>query len=196
MPIATFVCVILLLLTALEWTIIDRITPFLYLPLVGLAWLSFAASALVLMVRWYRRRSEGLKAGKPLLLHSVTLVILILVPFTNIELWLDFHTKKADRETVIQEIQTGKLAPNVSHNNRLISLGASKRLSAGGNQVIVETRDGKTYVFFFTYRGILDNYSGFLFVPQGASPDSFGPHTERTAQLIKFSENWYFMSRH
>ncbi len=195
MPIAIVIFGILFSLTAFEWTIVDRITPFLYFPLLGLAWLSFAISAIVFAVSWYRRRGAGLKAGKPLLLHLVVLITLIVVPFTSIELWMDFHTKKADREAIIEAIQSGKLQPNVPHNKRLISLGSTRRLSAGGNEVMVETTERGKYVFFFTYRGILENYSGFLYVPAGGRPESFGPRGERTAQVVQFSTHWYFMSR-
>lgn len=193
---ATLICGILLLLTALEWPIIDRISPFLYIPLIGLAWLIFAGSAAIFVVRWIWRRKEGLTPGKPLLLYAVTMAAVMLVPFTDIELWLDFHLKQDDREAVVRDIQAGKLRPNGPHNDRLVALAPGKRLSAGGNQVMVDNKGGKRYVFFFTYRGFAGNYAGFLFVPPGGTPEAFGPATEKTAQLAKFSEHWYWVSRH
>lgn len=189
-------CSVLVLLSAFEWTLIDWLTPFLFLPLIGAAWLAFGGAVLFGAFQWIRRRREGIKPGAPLLLCAITLATVLFVPFTNIWLWIDFHTKVAEREAVVQRIYSGQLQPNVPHNKRLIALGDGRKLSMGGNEVLVDVHDGKTYVLFFTYRGIMDNYSGFLFVPKGGAPGNFSEMNDRTAQLTKFSESWYYASHH
>jgi hypothetical protein len=196
MTFAIVTCSVLVLLSAFEWTLIDWLTPFLFLPLIGAAWLSFGVSVLFGAIQWIRRRKEGAKPSAPLLLCAVTLATVLFVPFTNIWLWVDFHMKVAEREAVVQRIYSGQLQPNVPHNKRLIALGKGSKLSMGGNEVLVDVREGKTYVLFFTYRGIMDSYSGFLFVPKGGTPSAFSEMNDRTAQLTKFSESWYYASHH
>jgi hypothetical protein len=189
-------CSILVLLSAFEWTLIDWLTPFLFFPLIFAAWLAFGTSVLINAVQWFRRRKEGTKPGVPLLVCAGTLATVLFVPFTNIWLWVDFHMKVTEREAVVQKIYSGHLQPNVPHNKRLIALGKGSKLSMGGNEVMVDVQDGKTYVLFFTYRGIMDSYSGFLFVPKGGSPSTFSEMNDRGAQLTKFSDTWYYASHH
>lgn len=45
-------------------------------------------------------------------------------------------------------------------------------------QIVVEGEPGAPYVFFFTFRGVLDSYSSFLWVPTGATRSN-------TATLMK-----------
>ena len=47
-------------------------------------------------------------------------------------------------------------------------------------------------MFFFTYRGILDNYSGFLFVHSGGDPRRFADLGEPTTDIIQQEDHWYF----
>ena len=90
----------------------------------------------------------------------------------------------------------GELQPNVEYNSQLIQLDTNERnLSMGGNEIIVEEHLGDTYVFFFTFRGVVDNYAGFLYVPLGGSPSLFGDLDEPdSTQLVEFLGNWYFAS--
>ena len=94
---------------------------------------------------------------------------------------------------IVRQVENGVLRPNVGHNPNLIALGSGAALvSKGGNEIIVEIHDGARYVFFFTYRGILDNYLGFLFVPAGGDPRRFSDLGEPSTQLIRRDEHWYF----
>jgi hypothetical protein len=65
----------------------------------------------------------------------------------------------------------------------------------GGNEVVVERHGGETYILFFTYRGILDNYSGFLYVTNGGSPSLFSDLSEEQfTQIVPQEQDWYFIS--
>jgi hypothetical protein len=52
----------------------------------------------------------------------------------------------------------------------------------GGNEVAVEEHAIKKYVLFFTFQGILDQYAGFLFVPEGGPPTVLATSTKETRQ--------------
>ena len=103
---------------------------------------------------------------------------------------------KEQRERVVAKVLNGELQPNVKYNASLINLNAGySGLSRGGNDIVVEDHEGLTYVFFFTFRGVLDNYSGYLYVPKGGSPEMYGDLDESEFTQIKHIEsNWYLVS--
>jgi hypothetical protein len=67
-------------------------------------------------------------------------------------------------------------------------------VSKGGNEIVVEEHGGQRFVFFYTYRGILSHYSGYLFVPTGADPRSFRDAADRRIAFDRRSANWYFLT--
>ena len=79
---------------------------------------------------------------------------------------LDFKMHKTDREEVVSMVKGGKLKYNVPDSPSLIQLPKPyDHLSKGGGEVIaVKTGDSFT-ILFFTYRGMLDNFSGFVYTP-------------------------------
>jgi len=142
-----------------------------------------------------RKKSRNLF---PAVLCVAALGIVTLVPFTKI--WLNFNlgSKKSARERIVQQISAGMLTPNrvLANGVGVISLPKlTPNISAGGNEIETATRDGRTYVFFYTYRGILNSYAGFLYVPTGGNPDAY-PDLKSDPQAIsdRYEEHWYFVS--
>ena len=69
-------------------------------------------------------------------------------------------------------------------------------VSKGGNEVIIERGEEGLYVFYFTYRGVLDNYAGFLLVPEGGDPRRYSDIEHGGArQVQRFGGRWYFVSQ-
>lgn len=186
----------LLLITAFEWSLIDWLTPLLYVAALGAVWLVFALAVLSALFSAFRHRRQGPRAALPLGLCLAAFLLAMLAPFTDLWLWVNFHRHQAEREAVVRQISGGELRPGTSPHDKLVALPPGSGLSQGGDQVIVERHDGRLYVLFFTYRGILDNYSGFLFVPPGGDPALFDARQGRTPQLIRYGEHWYFTSHH
>lgn len=91
-------------------------------------------------------------------------------------------------------IQAGELSPNVSHNEGLIALPKEyAHLSKGGGEVLVEREGATLKVFFFTFRGVLDNFSGFAYISDNASlhqSDFNGDFHE----ITKKKDHWYWGS--
>lgn len=83
------------------------------------------------------------------------------------------------------------------YNASLIALPKPPNLSMGGNEIIVEGVTKNPYVFFFTFRGIVDKdfdpYSGFLWVPDGGKPEQFMDANESGTEIVPFSGHWYFI---
>ena len=94
---------VLLLLYALQWPIIDLITPFLYVPLAGLVWLNFAGISLWSMVHWIRNRHLHL-SWMPFLICCASFGLVMTLPFTHVWLQYDFGSKRNNRERIVQDV--------------------------------------------------------------------------------------------
>jgi hypothetical protein len=185
---------LLLGVAALRWSLVDILTPFLLIPIEGVVWLLFACVLLASVVAAVRHRSNRLKALLPLAVCAAALTAVLSVPFTQIWLSANFHLKRQAREHVVHEMLAGTLRPNVQHNRSLVALLGGASVSAGGNEVVTHDAPTGKFVFFFTYRGILNSASGFLWVPSGASPEQFAELNGPIAEAIQYAQNWYFIS--
>ena len=122
------------------------------------------------------------------------ILLLFLIPFNQIIIDKDFKENKSDRNEVIYKIKDGTFKPNVSYNSSLIHLPDEyEHLSKGGGDIVIE-KQGESYsVLFFTFRGVLDGFSGFVYSPNDKKPqlDSFGGDFK---EIVKIDEYWYFVS--
>jgi hypothetical protein len=182
-----------LLVTAFQWDIVDFITPFLLVPLLASVWLVVIFTMIWSLGYAYRYRREGPLVWVPFAISAMALLAAWFVPFTELWIRTNFHFKKAQRELVVAQVKNGELVPNVSHNPGLIALPSGMDLSKGGDEIVVEGLPDEPYVFFFTFRGILDNYSGFLWVPKGGRPEQFRDAAQPGTQIESFGDNWYFV---
>jgi hypothetical protein len=193
--------VTLLMALMFQWNIIDEFTLFIGLPLLGLAWLIVVFGATWSIIYAYRHRRDGPPAFSPILVYSCVIAIALFTPFTR--LWLDanFHIYKAAREQIIAKVRSrdfksGDFKEKVYYDYSVISLPEGYGVSMGGNEMIIQGERTNPFIFFFTYRGILDNYSGFLWVPKGANPQQFWDAKEAGTEIESFGDNWYFIGHH
>jgi hypothetical protein len=185
----------LILLTIYQWHLVDLVTVFLMGPVLLLVWALFISISIWSIVYAVRTtKKNGLISLIPLLFSVVTILIVTFVPFTDIMLTSDFEKNLEQREYVVSLIQSGELKPNVSYNESLIRLPLKyRKLSKGGGEIMVE-REGETLkVFFFTFRGVLDNFSGYAYISDDSElqeDDFFGDFK----QINKVKEHWYWGS--
>lgn len=172
------------------WDIVNIITPLLIIfPLSAAVIFSvcFLAYALVYAAQY----CETLKhmAYAPLVIISITIAMALFFPFTKMTLELDFWTNFKARNTVVALIENGALQPE-AENPHLIKLPwYCKHLSKGGGEVTIINHEGKDYYVFYTFMGIIDNYSGFIYVPEGLPPSAMYTYYY---QVEKMSNEWYF----
>jgi hypothetical protein len=193
--VALVVSACLVLVTAFQWSLVDLLTEFLMVPLQAIVWLIF-----VVVTAWsllhFTRHAKIRRSWIPAITCAVTLGVVTLVPFTSLWLRVNFASRKAERERIVHEVSEGTLTPNRVYPNGvgMISLpDQTSNISAGGNEIETAKRDGKTYVFFYTYRGILSNYAGFLYVPTGGDPSAF-ENEDPPPMSEKYDEHWFFVS--
>lgn len=196
--VAIVAALLIILFSAFSWSIIDRITVFLYFPLQAIVWSFFLIATIIGLFCLLKYKKIGITACSPLAISVISFLIVYFVPFTNLWVKADFFLYKKEREEIVKKVYDHELTSNVDYNPSLIALGDSYPLvSMGGNEIIVEQHSGLSYIFFFTFRGILDNYSGFLYVPDGGAASYFPDLDESdSTQIIHFGGNWYYASHH
>ncbi len=129
---------LLLAALALQWNLVDWVTPFLALPILGFVWLLVFAAFVWSLVHAVVHRGGGVKAFLPLAVTVCAVVLAFVIPFTQLWLYANFRLHKVDRERVVAEVHAGKLLPNVSYNSSLITLAPNTAVSMGGDQIMVQ----------------------------------------------------------
>jgi hypothetical protein len=191
------VCSLLAILAAaFDWTLLDWFPGLMFMPgHLFVTLIPLAACAIWAMAELFWVPRGGLRHAAPLLVCALAVLVLLHAPFTRIWLAGNFWWHLHARAEIVRQVEGGTLAPNVAHNSSLIALGRERRnVSAGGNDIKVETRDGKPWVLFFTFRGI-NHYSGFLHVPEGGDPGTFADLADRRHQVVAYAARWYFVAR-
>lgn len=186
--------VMLILIQMLRWSLIETITPFLE-PVIEVVLYGFFLATFIWAIIYFIKngKSIGKCAIIPFLIHVITLIIVCLVPFTTILINLDFSFNYADRQKIISLVESDNLKIDSSKGNSLVELPSKyKHLSSGG-EIIVERNSSSTSILFYTYRGVLENFSGFIY-----SSDSGFLQEEKFnsdyKQIIKFREHWFWVS--
>jgi hypothetical protein len=195
---AVWISIFTILIMAFQWSIIDWITPLLMPFLIFLVFVIFLIGLGFSLSCLFKFKQIRWLAIVPLATQLLTFVILEFVPFTKLWVNADFHLYESQRQEIVEKVYSGELVPNVEYNSSLIALGSEySKVSMGGNEIQIQDINGLKYVFFFTFRGILDNYSGFLYVPDGGDPINFADLNEKdVTQIIKYADNWYYTSHH
>ncbi len=69
----------------------------------------------------------------------------------------------------------------------------SLNVKKGDNEIIVERDGGGLSITFFTVRGIVDNWSGFIYRSDGHSPTE-ADIGGLILELIKLDDHWYWIA--
>ncbi|MPW27077.1 hypothetical protein GC105_14945 [Alkalibaculum sp. M08DMB] len=176
--------ILVILLKFFQWIIVDKLTVFILLPISFCVYAFFIGITVATVINWLKN-----KFRKPLAVQVITILLLFFFPFNQIILNIDFKSNMYERQEVVAMVKNHTLKPNISYNPSLIHLPEKyTHLSKGGGDIIVEKYEEEYNVFFFTFRGILDNYSGFVYT----SNDVIF-FEEDIKQTKKFDESWYFI---
>lgn len=167
---------------------VDVLTVF-FIPIIGL----FVAVIFVGIFIWStvylikNYKTKKLSAGYSLLINIITILIVIFVPFTEIRTQMDFKVHYNAREEIITMIQTGKLVKNTDYS--ILLPEGYRNLSKGGGEIIIYEDNENIEILFYTFRGILDNFAGFVYTTTGNEP-----HMEQYKIVVHMKENWYWCS--
>ncbi|ULT59479.1 hypothetical protein L1999_13545 [Neobacillus drentensis] len=178
--------ILVILLGFFQWYLVDKITEFLMLPV----WLVIFGFFIFITVKVTIHLFKN-KDWKPLTIQLITILLWLYFPFTQVILDFDFKSNRTEREEVVQMVKNGTLKPNISYDPSIIQLPKQyHRLSKGGGEIVIEKNND--LILFFTYRGILDNFSGFVYSPYSKKP-SHNDFDGDFKQIEKLDEHWYFV---
>lgn len=168
---------------------IEDIDFFLVIFLFPAAWLLFLVAFVVSVIASFKYKQVGVAALLPIGVQIVAILLVLLIPFSNIWLDINFALHKRQREKVVAKVNRGELKPY-----NIMVIDEYPNVSMGGNAIIVEEHDRKKYVFFYTFRGILDSYEGFLYVPQGGDPRKFEDLSDQQSEIRRWEGHWFYVS--
>ncbi len=180
-----------LIVDTFQWDIVDFLTPFLFAPLLIFSLVGAAVTLLVCVIVFIVRLCK--RGAKRRLLYSLLLLLTIgAFVMTNFvymdELYEDARfallSKRFDAaaEEMLAE----------GYDEGWVKLPAKYAgLSRGGGEVhIVGEGESKT-VMFYTFRGILDNFSVYAYAPTAGAYEEMEHYTD-WVQIIPIREGWYF----
>jgi hypothetical protein len=181
----------LIIFTFFQWDLIEILTPFLLPFVLLILWAILGILVLVSAISaLFDFKKYSWKGFWPIIVNGSTLLILLYVPFTSIYLNLEFLIKKSGYEQVVKMVENNQLQS--SNERGSVTLPSKyKYLSRGGGEIIVDKGDGVTSVFFYTYRGVLDNFSGHMYRSNDTPPpqDFMGGDWAETTRKRPY---WYF----
>jgi hypothetical protein len=196
LTIALCVFVVGILISLFRWTLVEYLTPFLE-PLLEIAiGLVFAISVVWSVVHLIRARKQGFGVALfPLLLNVAIVLIVMFVPFTRLTTQMDFRLRYDARMAIVSNVLDGRyesLTHNRGSRGDLITLPAQlSYLSSGGGDIVRWHRQDGTLIFFFSYRGILDSFSGFVY-STGDAPPKDGDFGGRFVEIERLRQNWFW----
>ncbi|MES5929998.1 hypothetical protein QCI77_29205 [Bacillus cereus group sp. MG9] len=179
----------LILFQFLKWYLVDLITPFL----MPILWILVHGCFFIILIFTAIHLIKH-KNWKPFLIQLCILIICLLTPFTLIYIKLDFLIYKDEREEIVKLIQDKQLTPNVSYDNNQIHLPSKfTATSKGGGDIHVHYGKKDISVFFYTYRGLTDNFSGFIYSTNDIKPNETD-FNSIFKDRKKLEKNWYYVT--
>lgn len=182
----------MLLACIFEWDIVEALTvfvaPFVLLGVRAAFLLGMLGTLVYCGVNLVRRRRPSLVAPA---IYLFTFAIILWFPFTALMLKLDFRMKFVRRMEVVSMVERGVLAASASEQGTVAALPFMYRDLSRSGEILVERKNRSVSVFFFTFRGVLDNFSGFVYRSSGDPPtdeDFYGDYKE----IIKLRDRWYW----
>lgn len=195
---ATFSLILVSLIQTFRVEILDALFFFavIFELLVGI--LLFVSLGVSTIYIYKHKRRLNTYTFIPLMFNLLTILIVLFTPFSDIMLKINFSVNKSAREEVIQLIKSEVLKSNVAHNKTLIHLPENyHHLSKGGGDVKVSDTEDGTAVFFYVFRGVLDNYSGFAYCPsENVDCTNSFVYENDIIQVGKLDDNWYWIASH
>ena len=178
---------IVFLIVFFQWEIHEVFTPFFGIVL----WIVIAViilGMLAIAVKIAIKFRKHITAYLPLCITVFTAAVLSYNPFTSLYLDMQYLLHSEDMKEVVMQLEKSEDVTNGS-----LSLpGRFAKLSKGGGEAQQYIDGGYREVLFYSFRGVLSNYAGFLYV---SSDDPADIHIECT-ELKKKEKNWYWISNY
>jgi len=192
---------LLLLATCIfYWDGMDLLTPFIF-PLIAFAVrVLFIGISIGALTKGCLTRDQAIvRRFRFVILDLVVALVAIFFPFLEVRLFCDFNFNLNKRMQVVEMARSGTLRRPHGYNRTVCALPLGfEYLSKGGGEVIVT--DGNNtigdidrnsfHVLFYTFRGVLSHYSGFVYTADAKPPVDY-----IDAKEIRFLRKyWYWVA--
>jgi hypothetical protein len=137
------------------------------------------------------KRHVGWRVLIPPAVHLAAILVFFTVPIAEWKSKLDFESNFERRMKVVTLVEEGKLTATGEFG--LIKLPDEYRRLSHRGEIMVVQQEGRTAVFFFTIRGFLDNYSGFLYQSDGGPPDENAVGAD-IVRAMALREGWHWVA--
>lgn len=131
------------------------------------------------------------------------LLIIVLVLFVTAFFFLREDNKSLEekfwndlskREEVVNLVKNKELISDISERPDLIKLPLKYRnLSEGGGEIIIENDQGLS-VLFYTFRGVVDNFAGFVYKENNMDITKEDFNCGNILDSKKLKDNWFWVS--
>jgi hypothetical protein len=187
---------LVLLLVWFQWDAVTVITVFLmpfYWLTVGAVIIGMFVATIIQAVK--RHNGKPLvRLLAPFVIVAALLFALRYVPFTRLYLEADFALHTAGREEVVHLIEAGEIDFDGERRGRVALPSRYARLSKSGDALIYITDSGVD-VLFFTFDGVLDNFSGYAYSSEySESAIRAFVRARDLRELVKKKKHWYWVS--
>ena len=194
---AAAVSLALILVEVLRWPLVSWLTVFLE-PAFELAVLAlFTGTLLATFVHAIRQQRTGVRTGWQAFFLCVGVAAMVwFVPFDVVYLKANFYFHQRRRSQVSEQMIAGRYGHIVQSGGRgdLIALDRSDRLlSSDGGEVFLDRRGGKAFVLFFTFRGVLDHFAGYVYSPSDTPPAS-DEFMDSGREINRVAPRWFWYS--
>lgn len=166
------------------------ISPFYLFPLeilLNVAFFVVLGWALIYAVLKFK--TDRHKAYIPLAINIIIGFFIYLFPIQNLVVNVDFYSKLEDREKFVSMVKSHEL---INMKNGFVKLPQKEKHLSKGGDIIVEEKNDTIKIFFYTFRGILDSYSGFIYCSDDTEPskNTFGGDI---TQIKKMKDHWFWV---
>jgi hypothetical protein len=190
-----FVSIGLILARVLNDVLLEALTIFLW-PLLLLALAGLTIVGIIwAIVFWRRCAKQGIfqqgrwRRSLPLVVQLAAVVVVLVVPFEQFWLSLNFHQHLQARQQVVALVQSNQLPPQL--NNISTVPPAYRETTIQGEIQTLRSSKG-LYVLFFTARG-LGGAEGFLYSENGQPPAKNLVSGYQVVEQRPIDRNWYYV---
>lgn len=186
------ISIILICLIFFQWKIVDIITPYLmmyfYLIVAVTLFYMLVYSAIDIIDNFIKKIKINFI---PFIITFVTIIIIIFIPLKSIYIDLDYLIYQNKREEVINMVYNELQMEDI--NYLVYKLPKKYKSVSCARYIIIEKYDENKIVLFFTYIGIMNSFSGFVYVPDDyiLSDEAFCSYI---IQKREMDNNWYWIS--
>lgn len=183
---ATTLMILVLLLRIFQWDLVHILTPFL-MPFLVLFVYGISIIAVIIFIIICIRSFKKVRVYKSLILGLLVALILVSL-FLPIDMYSENLRFLANFSKYNKAAKY--MLENYDNENNTMLPSKYKSLSRGGGEVIIDGDEDNRIIMFFSFRGILDNFTVYAYVPNADAYETLESY-EDWKEITCIKENWY-----